>query len=364
MDPESPVDFDRFVDTEHPVLVTGATGFVAGWIVKALLEAGVTVHAAVRRPDDTARLQPLIDLAAASPGRLRFFGADLLTPGAYAEAIQGCRVVFHTASPFAMSVADAQRDLIDPALSGTRNLLDTVNATPSVTRVVLTSSVAAAYGDTVDIRDAPGGVLTEAVWNTTSSLTRQPYSYSKTLAERAAWEMAEAQQRWRLVTINPALVLGPSILGTSTSGSDILIRQFADGTMKSGAPPMEIGMVDVRDVATAHLRAAFAPHAEGRHLVVAEVRSFLAIGAALRTAFGAAWPFPTRVAPKWLIWLIGPMIDRTLSRPFIARNFGHAWRVDNSKSRNALGLTYRPVTQAAVDMVRQMIDTGAIRAPN
>jgi len=92
-------------------------------------------------------------------------------------------------------------------------VLDAVNRTESVERVVLTSSCAAIYGDVADCAAAPGGVLTEEVWNTSSSLEHVPYSYSKTVAERAAWEMAGAQDRWRLVVINPAGIYGPSAGG-------------------------------------------------------------------------------------------------------------------------------------------------------
>ena len=104
------------IDTSTPVLVTGATGYVAGWIVKGLLEAGVTVHAAVRDPGDHARTADLEALGRASPGEIRFFRADLLEEGSYAEAMAGCRIVLHTASPFTTRVRDPQAELVDPAL--------------------------------------------------------------------------------------------------------------------------------------------------------------------------------------------------------------------------------------------------------
>ena len=199
------------IDTTHPVLVTGATGYVAGWIIKGLLDGGATVHATVRDPGATSRLEHLVDMAGASPGTLRFFRADLLEAGSYAEPMAGCRVVLHTGVAVQeRRQGPAEEELVDPAVLGTRTVLETADATPSVTRVVLTSSVVAIYGDVADIVEAPGGRLTEQVWNTTSSLDHQPYSYSKTLAEREAWRIADAQDRWRLVAINPSLVVGPS----------------------------------------------------------------------------------------------------------------------------------------------------------
>jgi len=139
------------IDTDLPVLVTGATGYVAGQLVQRLLEAGLTVHAAVRNPDDPDKLKHLQRIAAGQPGTIRYFRADLLEPGSYAEAMAGCGTVFHTASPFTITVRDPQKELVDPALLGTRNVLDTVNRTPSVRRVVLTSSCAAIYGDTESV---------------------------------------------------------------------------------------------------------------------------------------------------------------------------------------------------------------------
>jgi len=162
-----------------PVLVTGATGYVAGWLIKKLLEEGITVHAAVRNPDNKEKLEHLENIVAQSKGTIKYFKSDLLEKGSYYKAMKGCELVFHTASPFIMEVNDPQVDLIDPAVLGTQNVLETANQTPSVKRVVVTSSCAAIYTDAIDSQNVPGGILTEENWNTTSSLEYQPYSYSK-----------------------------------------------------------------------------------------------------------------------------------------------------------------------------------------
>ncbi|TCD15863.1 NAD-dependent epimerase/dehydratase family protein [Oricola cellulosilytica] len=345
-------------DTSAPVLVTGATGYVAGWLVKRLLEEGFTVHGAVRDPSATAKVAHLEKMAAENPGTLKLFRADLLEDGSYETAMAGCAVVFHTASPFTLHFTDPQRDLVDPAVKGTRNVLNTANRVESVKRVVVTSSCAAIFGDNADVARAPGGILTEDVWNTSSTLHHQAYSYSKVEAEKAAWDIAKGQDRWKLVTVNPALVIGPGTADTQTSESFSLIRQFGDGTMKAGVPPYEIGMVDVRDVAEAHMRAGFIDSAEGRHIVFAETRSFLDLAGMLREKFGDSWPLPKRTLPKWLVWLVGPLADKSFTRKSIAENMGHAWRADNTKSVRKLGLTYGPVEKAITDMFQQMIDTG------
>jgi len=347
--------------TDHPVLVTGATGFVAGWLVKRLLEEGFTVHAAVRDPSKVAKTAHLTKLATELPGQLKLFKADLLDQGSYAEAMAGCSVVFHTASPFTSKFDDAQRDLVDPAVKGTRNVLETANNIETVQRVVVTSSCASIYGDNIDVAAAPGGVLTEAAWNTTSSLTHSPYSFSKVEAEKAAWDIAKTQDRWQLVTINPSLVMGPTVSGDSTSESHNLVKQFGDGTLKAGAPPLEIGMVDVRDVAEAHMRAGFVKGAQGRYITSEDTVSFLQSGQILRGHFGDSWPFPTRELPKWLLWLVGPMISKSITRDFVSKNMGHPWRADHSKSERELGLEYHPVNKAVIEMFQQLIDTGSLK---
>ncbi len=194
------------IDKSKPVLVTGATGYVAGWLIKELLKDGITVHAAVRNPLDKKKTAHLDEIAAKSKGSIRYFKSDLLTEGSYFEAMQGCELVFHTASPFTTNVKDPQKELIEPAVKGTENVLNTANNTASVKRVVVTSSCAAIYTDASDCAMAPDGIVTEEIWNTTASLDYQPYSYSKTLAEKKAWEIAGKQSQWDLVTINPALV--------------------------------------------------------------------------------------------------------------------------------------------------------------
>jgi len=151
------------INKSQPVMITGATGYVAGWAVKRLLEEGLTVHSPVRDPENPEKLKYLNELAENTPGEIKYFKADLLDDGSYAEAMAGCQIVFHTASPFKVNVVDPQKELVDPAQLGTRNVLEEVNRTPSVKRVVLTSSCAAIYGDNTDLNKTPNGIFTEEI---------------------------------------------------------------------------------------------------------------------------------------------------------------------------------------------------------
>ncbi len=347
------------IDKTKPVLVTGATGYVAGWVVKRLLEEGVTVHAAVRDSKDVRKVAHLAQMAAELPGNIRYFEADLLDDGSYAEAMQGCAIVFHTASPFKLAIRNPQKELVDPAKLGTRNVLETANQTASVQRVVLTSSCAAIYGDNADIGNAPRKTLTEDIWNTSSSLEHVPYSYSTTVAEREAWAIAEKQSRWNLVVVNPSLVIGPGLNPHATSESFNLVRQLGNGRMKAGIPDIGCGAVDVRDLAEAHLRAAYLPGAKGRHIVSGHNTSLPEIARALLPKF-EAYPVPRRILPKWLVWLAAPLADKSTTRKFVARNVGYVWQADNSKSRRELKMSYRPLSVTIQDMFQQMIESRQI----
>ncbi len=347
------------IDKRSPVMVTGATGYVASWIVKRLLEEGVTVHAAVRDPSDRNKVRHLDALAATLPGTLRYFKADLLNKGSYAEAMANCSIVFHTASPFMLAIKDPQKELVEPAQLGTRNVLETANQTASVTRVVVTSSCAAIYSDNADLENTPDGVFTEAAWNTRSSLQHIPYAYSKTVAEQEAWNIAKHQSRWQLVVINPSFVIGPGIKPNGTSESFNIVQQMGNGRMKAGIPDIGLGAVDVRDLAEAHLRAAYLPEAEGRHIISGHNTSLPEIARALLPAFNA-YPVPRRTLPKWLVWLMAPLVDKSTTRKFISRNVDFPWRADNSKSVKELGMEYRPLETSIQDMFQQMIDNDVI----
>lgn len=349
------------VDPRAPVLVTGATGYVAGRLIEKLLSEGHTVHAAVRDPENTEKLKHLNALAETAPGEIRYFGSDLMEPGSYAEAMEGCELVFHTASPFTIDVDDPVKQLIEPAKLGTRNVLEQANQAPTVRRVVVTSSCAAIYGDNADLEKTPNGVFTEEVWNTSSSEKHQAYSYSKTLAEREAWKIHGAQDRWDLVTINPTLVMGPGINPHGTSESFNMMKQFGDGTLKSGVPRWGFGIVDVRDLAEAHYRAGFTPEAEGRYIISGHNSDLADLAIPLREHFGTAYPFPTRTLPKWLTWLVGPMANKVMTRKVVRLNIGLPWKGDNSKGVRELGMAYRPLEQTVIDFFQQLVDSGAFK---
>lgn len=348
-------------DKTKPVLVTGATGYVAGWLVKKLLEEGFTVHAAVRNPEKTEKIQHLNKIAEAAPGSIKYFKSDLLADGSYDEAMNGCQLVFHTASPFILDVQNPQKDLIDPAVNGTKNVLDSANRTDSVRRVVLTSSCAAIYSDADECAKYPNGELTEKIWNTTATLGHQAYSLSKTLAEKKAWEMQKAQNRWELVAVNPSFVMGPFLNpAATTSESFNLLKQMGDGTYKMGAPRMGVGVVDVRDLAEAHFKAGTYPEAKGRYIISGHNTDFFDMAQTLMPKFGGHYPLPKKVAPKWLVWLIGPLMTKGFTRKMASKNIGHVWKANNSKSVHELKMNYRPLRETMEDAFQVLVDNKVI----
>lgn len=347
----------KTIDKSKPVLVTGATGYVAGWLVKKLLEEGLTVHAAVRNPNNKKKTHHLDEIAKHTKGEIKYFKSDLLEEGSYAKAMEGCELVFHTASPFTSNIKDPQKELIAPAVKGTQNVLEQVNKTDSVKRVVLTSSCAAIYTDAIECEQAPNGMITEEMWNTTASLNYQPYSYSKTLAEKKAWEIVNSQDRWDLVVINPSFVMGPFLNpGATTSESFTLLKQMGDGSFKQGAPKIGVGVIDVRDLAVAHYQAGFTPQAKGRHITSAHATNFLEMAQIIHKKYGEQYPVPNKPAPKWLIWLVGPMINKALTRKFISNNVNRVWKADNSKVKKELTISFRPLEETMKDAFQVLVD--------
>ncbi|PNW75077.1 hypothetical protein CHLRE_12g497652v5 [Chlamydomonas reinhardtii] len=338
------------------VCVTGVTGFVAGSVVSRLLELGHTVHGTCRDPSRTNTVAHLLSLPGAAE-RLKLFKADLLSEGSYDEAVSGCDYVIHTASPYTMNVpaAEVQAKLLDPAVKGTEHVLCAASKSPSVKRVVLTSSCAAIYGDPHEF--GKDHVYTEADWNPTATKQVLPYYYSKKLAEERAWEMAKAQSQWKLVVINPAVILGPPLSKRTDSESINLINTFLKGKAYPACPHMGFGTVDVRDVAAAHTLAMSHPKAEGRYITVSKSMWFAEMARAIKAGFpDSKFRPPVTTAPKWLLAVIGPAVG--LSRDLINYAVGKCPQFNNSKIQSELGFKFHSPEAAIKDQVDAMLALG------
>ncbi|KAK6119770.1 hypothetical protein DH2020_046492 [Rehmannia glutinosa] len=244
------------------VCVTGASGYIASWLVKFLLLRGYTVKASVRDPNDPKKTQHLLELDGAKE-RLHLVKADLLEEGSFDAVIDGCDGVFHTASPFFNATNDPQADLIDPALKGTMNVLRSCAKTPSVKRVVLTSSIVATFANG---KPRTPEVVVDETWWSDPEFCRQ----IQTLAEDAAWKFVR-EKGIDMVAINPAMVIGPLLQPTLNTSSATILNLI------NGAetyPNFTVGWVNVKDVANAHILAFENPSANGRYCVVESVTHY------------------------------------------------------------------------------------------
>lgn len=340
--------------TNTTILVTGGSGYIGSWIVKYLLEKGSTVHVPVRDPSNEKKLNHLLQISKNAPGTLIFFEADLLKDGSFDQAMRNCETVIHVASPFIINgIKNAQKQLVEPALQGTQNVLASVNKTPSVKRVVLTSSVVSMVGDAAD---AKGKRVDETSWNTTSSLTHNPYPYSKVLAEKEAWKIHDKQNRWDLLVINPGFVMGPALGGSSDSASIGFIMDFIKGKNKMGVPDLEFGFVDVRDVANAHLLAMDLDQSNGRNILVNQSLTMLEFAGLIQKSSAEKLPLPHSIMPKPMLYLLG--WTQGVTWKFIRQNVGFPLKYDHSKSINELKISYTPMEKTVADHLEQLKQAG------
>jgi len=334
-------------------LVIGGSGFVASHIILQLLASGAAVHATVRSLSNQAKVKPLLDLQAQYPGLLELFEADLLKPGSFDAAMAGCSVVYHVASPFKLpeKIKDGQREMVEPALEGTRNVLETANRTESVQRVVMTSTIGAIFGDYIDVLSMKSETVSEAYFNTTSTVENNPYHYSKVLAEKEAWKIQGAQSRWSMVVINPGMIFGPSITPASESGSLFLMDEMFKGYFFYGMPDLSLACVDVREVAAAHIRAARTIEAKGRYILAEDrTRSFVEIAGLARKIFPRPYLLPGWQIPNLVVRLIGPLFG--LTQDYMSKHLGIRFALDNGRSRSELGIVYRPFAETIADHYR------------
>ncbi|TCK21529.1 NAD-dependent epimerase/dehydratase family protein [Pseudonocardia endophytica] len=329
------------------VLVTGGTGFVASWCVRALLERGETVRTTVR---DLGR-EPRVRAAVGEPGdRLEVVAAELLADDGWAEAMKGCTRVLHVASPMAAGDPADPEELIAPAREGAVRVLRAA-ADAGVPRVVMTSSCAAAT-------PPPGteGDVDERLWTDPEQAGLDTYRRSKVLAERAAWDAAAGFGGTTLTTVLPGAVFGP-ILSPDGRGSVEVIGRLLRGM--PGAPRIGLNVVDVRDVADLHVRAAFAPEAAGqRYIAVGGFLWMSEVAAELRERLGGqARRVPRRTLPDVALRVLArfrPELGGIV--PMLGRRYGY----DTTKARTELGWSPRPARTTVVDCARSLIDHGVV----
>lgn len=333
------------------VLVTGGSGYIASHIVQQLLDGGFEVRATVRNPDDEAKTAHLRGFEGAAD-RLELVAADLMKQGDFHEPVQGCKAVVHAASSVRLHAKDPQRDIVDVAVDGTRNVFEAIDAAEGIQTVVVTSSIAAVIDDAKD----PSYRFDEDDWNDSATVHTAPYPLSKAMAERMAWKRAE-ESDYRVVTINPGLVLGPVFTKAHIRSSPNVLHDLLSGKFPL-APRFRFSVVDVRDVAKAHVEALLRPDAEGRHIISNRGVWMRELAELLRAEFPDR-PVPRFQMPNFAMYAVA-MFDKRLSWDFLRRNLDVERRLDNTKSKQALGLDYRSIRETVLDTARSFIDSGLL----
>ena len=336
------------------VLVTGGTGYVAGWCIAELLRRGYPVRTTMRDLGQQQAVADAVAPAVAAPdARLEFARADLTDDAGWDAALSGVSYVLHVATPLSAASADPDA-LIKPARDGTLRVLRAA-AAAGVRRVVLTSAANAASPASY----VTEGVTDETLWTDPDLPGLIPYRRAKTLAERAAWDYAAGRDGApELVTVLPGAVFGP-VLTAGTIGSAGIIARMLSGAMRF-LPRIAFEVVDVRDLADIHLRAMTSPHAAGeRFLATGELMWMADIARTLREGLGAqARLVPTRRIPDPAVRLAARFVDPSLRG--IVPALGRRSRHSTAKARELLGWQPRPASETVLDCARSLIEHRAV----
>ena len=329
------------------VLVTGANGFLGSHVVAHCLRAGWHVRALVRPPHTIERVAHLQQLAGATE-RLSLVPGDVFDRQGLGTALQGCTAVVHAAAAVTLSAKNPQKDIVDVAVQGTRNIME-VGRDRGVQRFVLTSSESAM------IRyDRPEDhVFGEDDWCDDANLDNNPYGVAKRESERVLWTAAERFSDVEAVAINPGLVVGP-VMCAAHLGSSMSILFDVVSRSHPGFAPMWHNVVDVAAVAQAHVQALDSTEAVGHRVPIAQEGMWWRdIAARLSSRYAVQ----RRELPLWIVRIatwFDPRVNWAVLRPLL----GRPYHLDSRRAFEMFDLPTRPIDEALVEAADALVNGG------
>lgn len=334
------------------IVLTGVSGFIAKHVALAALNRGHSLRGTLRSLDRADEVRAALKPQLTAPDaldRLSFHPADLERDAGWAEAMAGATALIHCASPFPLSQPKDAQALIRPAVEGTLRVLKAAQ-TAGIGRVVLTSSTVAVLNEGKD------SLQDEDDWCDLHLPGTTAYARSKTLAERAAWDLARSSGL-RLTTVNPGLVVGPPLDGQFGSSLDLMLRILKGRDPM--LPPIGFPFVDVRDVAEMHLRALERPETAGRRYIAAAGSITLADVGRLFKSLYPTRRIPTREAPRVIVRLLA-LTDPSVRA--ILPKLGRLERVSNLRATREMGMTFIPVAEALKASADWLVRNGRVWA--
>jgi len=337
---------------EGLVTVTGASGYIGSHVVANLLARGRNVRATVRDAEDPIRVDHLNQLEITEGGSLEIVEMDLFDEASVHAAIAGCTDLIHTAAAVRISAKNPQKQIVDPSVVGTRNVVAAIDAARTVERFVHTSSTAAIRPMTWK----DGETLTTKTWADDATLEGNPYGLAKVLAERIVrdWHSGGGEEKPRMVTIHPSVVFGPPMSKIHLRGS----LSFLNALVQRKVPvliPIQINIVDVRDVAEAHVRALTEGQNAGRYLTVSGDMQFSEISRTLRDEYPEL-KTPRFTVPYLIALIFGPLFDRRITLSWARQHLRRKLYWDATPAERELGMSWKPARESVLESVPGLIE--------
>ena len=334
------------------VLVTGLSGFIASHVTAGLLQQGYAVRGTVRNTVKGERVVETLAGSGVDTSNLELFEADLGKDAGWKDAVKDCRFVQHIASPFPLDAPANREALVADARGGAMRVVEQALGA-GAERVIMTSSMVAMMGQPCR---GDHMLVKESDWSDPDWRPLTAYPVSKTRAERAIWDYANAQNvKDRVTTICPGLVFGPDRFNNGGASLGIIKGLF------SGQFPMmpriAYPIIDVRDCASLHIKAMTAEAAGGRRLIAASNTLWISdIAKLLKEAYPKT-KLPSREMANWLVKIVGTFDQSVKS---IVPDVGTFHEADASYVTNLTGVIPRPAKDAVLAAAQSLIENNQI----
>ena len=325
--------------TKQIVLVTGVSGYLGLHVAKVLIERGYQVRGTVRSLSKEPSVREALGV---TDGSLSFAECDLTSDQGWKEALTGVDAVIHVASPFILKEPKDEQEYLKPAVEGTLRVMQFARDA-RIKKVVATSTYLTMAGHMSSGSFGPGD------FTPFDDPTINAYIRSKIAAEQALWDFVRRQNaEMRVSTIHPGAILGPP-LGKGDAGTSVSTISAMISGSTPGIPPISVPMVDVRDVAEAHVLALEFEGANNKRYVAAhsEPISYLEVATTLRSAGYSK--VPGKEIPEGLIRVLG-IFNRELRS--MKAFLGKSVHADTSQTATDLNWSPRSISETILDTAR------------